>query len=491
MATTSTICKNLGSLEPGDTDTILRAIRDSLKTATPLEKYWEYISPALMRSLDEEQLNLIHSGNEEILVHADIQKGNTLSELVVAQHYLIDYRIVEHQGQITLVKVINEEDKTVLPLYEKDYLKILKRELSLRWLNETGEPVSPSRAAELVQYWFNHEAPIDMPEPMGLPGDNRWCLHRSKYFPDSSIEFPSWKRILNRMSDQEAFAAWQYGVWSGLYKGRQLLWVHGPHGEDGKSAVAKIIGQNLYGPAHNAISNASISSGEKRFLTSFFENAALVIYPDASNRRCLMSETFKTVASAGSDPVLIERKGKQAYTSTLKACMWISSNYAPEVTNNNFITSRLLYIYIDKMVDEKPDPTVFGRLEAELPGFLAYAEDCYKRLCPDNYKIETKSTTDLSVKSFTDSFYDEYRTIFTKHWEVADEDDQISASKVRDILRTEGMNCNRKYGDFIRWLTEHQGVVKWKDSSSNGVVYYKHMKPRTVNQLNASTKPDF
>ena len=346
MASFNTQMKKLGSIEPGDTDSILRAQKACLKEGISIEQCKDYIPPAILRDLDEAQSELLNSGDEKSLIFADVQKGNPLSDLIVAQHFLTDFRLSELEGQVFLFKVTNEEDKTVLPLYEKDYLKILKRELSMRWLEQTGEPIAPVRAAELVQYWFNHEQNIDMPEPMGLPSDNKWCLHRSKYQPDSSVEYPSWQRILDRMSDAEAFAAWQYGVWAGLYKGRQFLWLHGPNGEDGKSALARVIGQNLYGPAHNAISNASINSSEKRFLTSFFENAALVIYPDASNRRCLMSEAFKTVASAGSDPVLIERKGKQAYTATLKAYMWISSNYAPEVTNNNFITSRLtLYSY--------------------------------------------------------------------------------------------------------------------------------------------------
>lgn len=490
MASFDSLLKKANSVESGNMDFFIRARRAALKEGRCFDEIKEHIAPAVYKELDEAQLELINSGDEKSIVHADIEKGNPLADLIVAQHFLTDFRIAEHEGQIFLFKITSEEDKTVVPLYEKDYVKVLKRELSIRWLDQTAEPISPARAGELVQYWFNHEQNIEMPEPMGLPGDDKWCLHRSKYKPDPTVEFPSWKRILNRMSDAEAFAAWQYGVWAGLYKGRQFLWLHGPNGEDGKSAIARVVGRNLYGPAHNAISNASISSGEKRFLTSFFENAALVIYPDASNRRCLMSEAFKTVASAGSDPVLIERKGKQAYTATLKAYMWICSNYAPEVTNNNFITSRLLYIHIDKMVDEKPDPTVFSRLEAELPGFLAYAKDCYEKLCPDNYRIETNASTLESVAGFTDEFYEEFSMHFNKYWEKSDADEMLAASKVRDLSKDNGFSCNRRYGEFKRWMTEQHGIQIWKDSDNGGIVYYKGMKPKGAKQLN-SAKPNF
>jgi hypothetical protein len=491
MASLDSLLKQLGSVEPGNMDLFIRIKRACLKEGRSFDEVKDYISAALYRELDEAQIELLNSGDEKSIVYADIQKGNPLADLIVAQHFLAEFRLSELEGQVFLFKVTSAEDKTVLPLYEKDYVKILKRELSIRWLEQTGEPIAPARAGELVQYWFNHEQNICMPEPMGLLGDNKWCLHRSKYFPDPSVEYPSWQRILDRMSDAEAFAAWQYGVWAGIYKGRQFLWLHGPNGEDGKSALARVIGQNLYGPAHNAISNASISSSEKRFLTSFFENAALVVYPDANNRRCLMSEAFKTVASAGSDPVLIERKGKQAYTATLKAYMWISSNYAPEVTNNNFITSRLLYIHIGKMVNEKPDPTVFKRLEAELSGFLSYAKYCYEKLCADNYKIETNDSTIASVSDFTEDFYEEYSTIFTKYWEQADIDEHVPANKVRDLLKIEGFSCNRKYGDFTRWMIEQLHIVKWKDPSNGGLVFYKGMKPKGAKPLTIADKPQF
>jgi len=491
MAASPKVEKGLRNAESGNTDILVQAIRDSIKTGTPLPKYWDNIPKAALDEFTDVQKELIATGDISKVVSVDVSKDNTESTLYIARHFLSGFKITEKEGQIILFKVTNIDSKTLHPLYEKDFTKILVRYLSREWLEQMGEPISPKSANEFVSYWYNHEKPIEMPEPLGRIGDDNWCLHRSSYFPDSSVPFPSWMKILDRMSEPEAFAAWHWGVFSGSYKGRQMVWLHGPNGEDGKSTLASIIGKELYGPAHNAISNASIGSGEKRFLNSFFENAALVIYPDANNRKCLMSEAFKTVASAGADPVLIERKGRQAYTAELKARMWVCSNHAPEVTNNNFIISRLLYIHIDKMVNETPDPTVFDRLIAELPGFLAYAKECYEKLCPDNYKIKTEQSTIDKVAELSSGFFDEYETIFTKYWQTSDESIRVEASKIRDLLKSEGMANNNTYSNFIEWMIQHKGVVKRKVSKEGGKIYYYGMEKRSPNQISADDTPEF
>jgi len=251
--------------------------------------------------------------------------------------------------------------------------------------------------------------------------------------------------------------------------------MHGKNGEEGKSLIARVIGQNLYGPAHNAISNASISSNEKRFINSFFEHAALVIYPDASNRKCLSSEEFKTLASAGSDPVLIERKGKPAYTAYLNARMWICSNFSPEVTSDNFMTSRLLYINISPLVDEAPDPSISERLIEELSGFLAYAEKCYEERCPDNYRIQTE--TDNAVKELADNFYEDYDIIFGKYWQQTDEQSEVEASVLKSTLFNEGIKSNGEYSKFVEWLVKYKGVTKQKRSEERGRIFYKGITP--------------
>ena len=471
----------LQNLETGDTDTLVLAKRECMKLGLPWQSALDCITKATYDSLSPAQLEIAESGLESSVISPELNSDNPVSMNYAASYLLSKFKLCEVNSQIVLYSVISERDKTLLPLYERDNDKLLVREISTRWLKEVGQPLPPRRASELVKYWSNHTELIEEPNIMGLPDDDHWCLHRSQYFPDPNMNYPTWKKILDRMSDPDAFAAWQYGVYTGCYKGRQMVWMHGENGEEGKSLIARVIGQQLYGPAHNAISNASIGSNEKRFLNSFFEHAALVIYPDASNRKCLSSEEFKTLASAGSDPVLIERKGKPAYTAYLNARMWICSNFSPEVTNDNFMTSRLLYISISPLVDEAPDPSISERLIAELSGFLAYAKECYEKRCPDNYRIQTE--TDDAVQKLAEQYYEDYDIIFGKHWQQTDEQSEVEASVLKSTLLNEGIKSNAQYSEFVEWLAKYKAVKKQKRSSMNGRIFYTGIKPIVERKL--------
>ena len=440
--------------------------------------FWPHIPAPVMERLDEAQLAIIQDTPQEKCYVSEDSLKIPEYQLHLASLILTGtFKVAIHGGQVFPLQVTDAEHKVVAPTFEGDADRLLARMLSRTIKSKMGLVVGAKLAKDMVEVWLNHADTIPMPKPMAKPEEDIWCFHRANHEPDSSVAINRWLNILNRMSDAKAFAAWVWGVYSCEYKGRQVLWLHGKHGEDGKSLITQLIASELFGPAHNAISNASLGASEKRFLASYFENASLVIYPDASNRRCLMSETFKTVASAGSDPVLIERKGKQAYTSYLKARMWVCSNFAPEITNDNYILSRLLYIDIDKM-DEKPDPKVRDDLKAELPGFLHYAKQAYEERCPDNYKIVSIDDTETRVKRMAEDFFEEYEVIFNKYWEFCGQDEFVDAAKVRDITRKEGLTSNHDHKNFITWLTEKRGVVKRKISQEGGKIRYQGMRKR-------------
>lgn len=473
------IQNELHTLKPGDTRPLEQVLRYCKQQKRNSDEFWEHIPKPVLNKLDKNQLNIIEGKSTSGSVDSKLLENDAEYQLLVAegalnQHFLLTVK----EGQQIILRIVDVERKIVYPIYENDGAKALTRQLS-RVVKKVGGKVLRARLAkDMVDLWINHVSTVPMPTPAAGPNDEGWSFHRPHHIPDKNIELARWSRILSRMSDPEAFAAWIWGVYSGDYKGRQMLWLHGKHGEDGKSAIAKLLATELFGPAHHAISNASLGSSGRRFLSSFFEHARLVIYPDASNRRCLMSEAFKMIASAGADPVLIERKGKQAYTSTLQARMWVCSNYAPEITDDNFAQSRLLYLQIDKMKDEKPDPKAIDELKAEIPGFLYYAEQAYEKLCRDNYEITTLKGSKSMKDRIAEDFYEEYEVIFHKHWELCGSNDYLEASRVRDVAKKEGLTFTHDYKNFIVWLVEKKGVVKRKISQDGGVTRYEGMRKR-------------
>ena len=215
-----------------------------------------------------------------------------------------------------------------------------------QYMTENHITVPTSVVTEMKNQFVLHIKTIPDPKPACRHDEEGWCFHKP-LLELKKMDMPTWNRILKRMSDPVAFLAWVYGVYSGCYLGRRVMWLHGAKGEDGKSLIAKTLADTLFGHAAGAISNAQLTSNEKRFVTSFFVNTRLVIYPDASNTKILKSELFKMIASAGSDKVTIEPKGKPGYSAELSARLWVSSNYPPVITEEGFVKSRVQYILID------------------------------------------------------------------------------------------------------------------------------------------------
>jgi hypothetical protein len=366
-------------------------------------------------------------------------------------------------------KVIDLERK-VLARLSKAGAESAMEDRVARYMTQNHQTIPTALVVELRKQFIRHAVPIPKPLAMARHDQDAWSFHK----PNIRIEnrpTPTWERILSRMSDPEAFAAWIWGVYSGLYQGRRVLWIHGPTGEDGKSMIARVIAEELFGSAASAINNAMLGGNEKRFVTSFFEESSLVIYPDANNTQVLRSELFKTLASAGSDPVSIERKGEQAYTAILSARLWVSSNYPPVITDENFVISRVQYIFI-KPHYEDPDPTIKERLKEEMPGFLFYAKDCWGKLNINAYDIKINEKTQVSMNALVESSSEEFEQIFANLFEQSvSSDDIITGKEMKILLEAEGLRSSRDQGNFHGWLVRTKGVQKIVVHPKNTFVY--------------------
>jgi hypothetical protein len=490
MTAAESLENKLKNIQSGDSATLLQARRVCRASGESFDRYLSFIPQASIEQMDDRQRYVISELFDPAELDFNLDSSDLTDQLENANSLLEDqFRLVEHYDQLMFVRVEDAENKLATPMFDGDVREILTRSLCQRVLDLTHQPIPPKEARKLVDLWANYADSIPMPQPMARFDEDVWAFHKPVYQPDASIKLVQWQKVLDRLSDPQAFAAWVWGIFSGLYKGRKILWLHGPSGEDGKSAIASLIANELFGPAHCAISNAAVKS-EKRFLTSFFETAALVIYPDASNRKVLLSEVFKTIASAGADPVLIERKGKQAYTARLSARLWINSNFSPEVPDSKFATSRLLYLNISGLVGEKPDPTAIDRLRNELPGFLHYAEQAYAERCTDDYEIQVNEETEKLVAGITGSFYEEFENVFNKYWVVGTEDDRIVASTIQDRCKSEGIT-KHDYSNFKTWLEEQKGITTKKLSSQNGKIFYLGIKPATGTGESNIVRPSF
>ncbi len=206
---------------------------------------------------------------------------------------------------------------------------------------------------------------------------------------DTLVDCPAWESVLSRLTDSEAFAAWVYSVLEPSHKGRQLLYLYGPYGEEGKSIVAKALSRIVGRGASCTMSPRDFSS-RSTFGLAQIEGKRLILVNDCSNQALLEMETVKCLT--GGDSIRVEQKGKDARTIHGQYRMMTTSNYVPRA-KYQFELSRLLLIRISKM--EMHFPNLEDCLVEEASRFLSYGKHCYSKLCSQHYSIKSRSSDEL------------------------------------------------------------------------------------------------
>lgn len=324
-----------------------------------------------------------------------------------------------------------------------------------------GITFSPFHVRELSQYWklYGEKLPANLVTYAGFDTE-AWAFGRAKIHPASG-EMPTWTHFLARMNDPEAFAAWIYGVASKRYVGRQVMWLHGENGEDGKSFIQKRIIDQLFDNVTAAMDNSALGEGAARFLRAEFENKALAFWDDCNNTMALMREDIKQLSSGEEgNPTRIEKKGKQAYTAQLETRLWINSNFAPVVPSDNYVRSRLLYIHLDAMED-KPDAAIGPKFVKEMPAFLEYGRKCFEKLCVDGRAIQQNKTANTEINELVMDHDDKYKAIFDRRFRK-DKAANVKTSTVGEILAAEKLSSPFAKSQFYSWLEKTHGLVKKK-----------------------------
>lgn len=369
-------------------------------------------------------------------------------------------------GTKRMLKVVDVDNKIVAIVDNKQAMQEQVEQTIADLVVAQDETLSPYLITELAKYWnlYGQNIPDKLVTYGGLTDDS-WALGRSKHRPKEG-PMPTWDNFLSRMDDKEAFAAWIYGVASQRYKGRQVLWLHGAHGEDGKSYVQKIIADEIFPNVTAAMSNSALGEGASRFMQAEFENRALATWGDCNVATALLREDIKQL-SAGreGDAARVEKKNKQAYTAQLEAVLWINSNFRPIVTGDNYARSRLLYVNL-AMLNEPKDVEIRKKFVAELPAFLAYGQQCYTERCKDNRKIEQNDVANEQIDDMVISSEAEYESILARYFNIVTtatrslEGTFTLTSDIPPILKREGLKTNIAQGYWYDWLAKRHNFVR-------------------------------
>lgn len=294
----------------------------------------------------------------------------------------------------------------------------------------------------------------------------RWCTHFSEHYPDPDVEIPSTLSVLKRMSEGDAFAAYIWGIYSNQYKGRQIFWIYGADGEEGKSYFVRTLGTALFGEnaGYKAVS-AKDNSKQTNFTLSNFVGARIIVYPDCNFPGFISTEFAKTISGGGRDSIVSEEKFEAAQTTTIDGRLIILSNKQPEVINANWYLSRLAYCEMQGFGEEK-DPDFDVKLENELNGFLHYAKECYERLCPNHEEIRLKTKTKRTVTSLIGSDDITFSVVLHENFDL-DNSACIKISELNNTLKISEEFSRREIKEFTEWLINTHGLRKIRNARAH------------------------
>lgn len=480
-----TLMKKLVAIQPHQPWILQDAVKFAAQNNISATILWDRIPPHNLKQLDPASLAIIEANSdEEPPVIAQASNGN---DPEAADRLFAE--TAERLGGRSLKKSwkannavywrVTDEDQMIVEPVEYASLGRYMQGLLTERAEQEGWILRPGRAGEMAAYLVNKAETIEHPLLLARKGERQYCRYRPKYKPARG-PFPTWESVFRRMQDGEALAAWIGGVESGDYYGRQVPWLHGPAGQDGKSTISKVITRELFGPTRNVISNATVK--ENRFLNSFFEDSEIVLYPDANNLHLLRSEAFKTIAGGGADEAMIEGKGKQGYLGQLRSRLWVCSNYPPSVIDEGFVTSRLLYMFIDKFEGvREAEPIINQRLIDELPAFLYWTRECYSDRCQNDYEIQVNEKVQVAVSRLTEEADVSCDIVFSENWETGSMDEKVKCSVVHEAVSEAAKlerftTLDRK--NFADYLERRYGIVRRK---VNGEHYYIGMRKKGFN----------
>lgn len=358
---------------------------------------------------------------------------------------------------------------------------------------------------------YNFEKYLDTTEEHFLQNSN-FCIDEPAYITNdpkvaaflhidpntfTSNDCPTWDNWINlRFNDEDKslFKASIYSIFDPNNKSRQGIWMY-DGGSTGKSTIISILYEFLNKSAC-ALSNAEITGESARFTGSKILGKRLAVIPDCKNYSVIRSGIIFNIL--GNDPINIEQKGKQAYSSRVHCRVLIGANKLPEIDiTQPSEKSRILIFKLRENNELSEEESISFRSGAgavdreklllrECESFIASCKEDYTRhygedggnliLDKDKEKAMFEMVTTPEVESFN-YVIDDYIDI------SGDEDDTTPRIVLQSLFKCVYPEKQDKftYGNFTRFI-EGKGVkmgFKTRQGTIERSRVWKGMKLRT------------
>ncbi len=319
------------------------------------------------------------------------------------------------------------------------------------YLPRTGDGVGfeQRHANDCMKFWRDIVEPIAEPHMVSWPDDDGYTLRRLPW-PMEIGPTPLFDELMERTSNSDALRSFIGSLFFQQSDLQQYVWIFGM-GQNGKGALSRFLRKALNG----AYTAQMVPSPNDKFWTSGLIGARLVVFPDCNNKSFVASGLFKSLT--GGDPVKIEQKGQQPYTTELKAKYMFLSNERPHLSSEKADTRRAIYCEMD-MIQCDPRPDYEDELWAEGGRFLAKCFSTYQRSCPDHGQIFTTGS-DENLKDWISTLEEDFEVAVQKHF-VVDLRKSCSPGDFQKKLDNVWKNDRKTHMEFRSWLERQYGIRK-------------------------------
>ena len=314
---------------------------------------------------------------------------------------------------------------------------------------------------EVIQLYKIRSQPLEDLSPvefLRVVGDEpKWTFQRLDFsYPDHShadVLYPgkAFTDLLGRVTNADALCAFIGSLFIAGSDRQQYVWLQGDGG-DGKGSLIRFLCQVL---GLSACCDSPETLLKDRFGTSSLVGKRLCCLPDTNNYSFVMSGAFKRLT--GDDPVRIEYKSKQPFTTKIKTKFLISSNFDPEISAMSCDIRRIILCKFSAPVTV--DPNFESDLWKDREMIVGYCVGKYLDNLGVGGTIKSDQQEAQDLAKCGD--FDFYEHVLTQAFvtDCPEEKSWVTPGELQSALVNLGMKEKVRRTAFVRHLKDHHKLI--------------------------------
>lgn len=342
------------------------------------------------------------------------------------------------------------------------------------------------KAKEVFAYWRGTTSPvgkIPFTRWKSEPGIT-WSRLPWDLTPDHDEKLiPTWGHLLAKIdstSARESLMAWIGSLFFEQSYRQQYVWIYGGGG-NGKGAIARFL-YRIFG-AKGSQFLSTVDKQPNQFWTGRLVGKRLVAIPDCENYHFPSSGLFKTLS--GDDPILVEPKGKDAYTTTFNCKFLFTSNQLPALSSEKADMRRPIFVRIEG--GPEWGEGFEERLWAEGGAFLWHCVEKYRQYCPTHGPIPVNHD-ESELTDWIGTLEEPFEVLFGEWFEL-DPNQSVSPTDMQGVLQEVYGKKRGPQLEFLKWLERTYHIRRKTDPKHKSGKSYKGMRLKKPATMGAQNEP--